>query len=119
AEKMADYASNASNEPLVNISEMVTRLSTPSFLESDIFGSPANRAIKTQREAAIRAMAGSVQSRTWNLLIDLVAQSGRIPAGATGLDQFQVEGEQRYWLHIAMDRFTGEIIDEQIETVVE
>ena len=30
-----------------------------------------------------------------------------------------VEGEKRYWLHIAIDRFTGEVIDQQLEAVYE
>jgi hypothetical protein len=28
-----------------------------------------------------------------------------------------VRGEKRYWPHVAIDRFTGEIIDQQIEAV--
>jgi hypothetical protein len=47
----------------------------------------------------------------------VIAQSGRYPPTATGLSQFVVEGEKRYWLHIAIDRFTGEIIDQQLEAV--
>jgi hypothetical protein len=30
-----------------------------------------------------------------------------------------VEGEQRYWVHVAIDRFTGQVIDKQIEVVNE
>jgi hypothetical protein len=30
-----------------------------------------------------------------------------------------VEGEQRYWIHVAIDRLTGQIIDNQIEVVKE
>jgi hypothetical protein len=30
-----------------------------------------------------------------------------------------VEGEQRYWGHVAIDRFTGQVIDKQIEVVKE
>ena len=32
---------------------------------------------------------------------------------------FFVEGEQRYWVHVAIDRFTGQVIDKQIEVVNE
>jgi hypothetical protein len=49
----------------------------------------------------------------------LIAQSGRYPTAATNLSQFVVEGEKRYWLHIAIDRFTGEVIDRQLEAVYE
>jgi len=30
-----------------------------------------------------------------------------------------VEGEQHYWVHVAIDRFTGQIIGKQIEVVNE
>lgn len=40
-------------------------------------------------------------------------------AGATDLTKFIVEGEQHYWVHVAIDRFTGEVIDRQIEVVKE
>jgi hypothetical protein len=57
------------------------------------------------------------QTRTWNLLIDVIAQAGRFSPTATALDNFVVEGERRFWLHVAIDRFTGEIVDQQLETV--
>ena len=71
------------------------------------------------RELISRALAEATQTRTWNLLIDLIAQSGRFPPTATTLSQFVPEGERRYWLHIAIDRFTGELIDQQLEAVYE
>ena len=71
--------------------------------------------IKYHQEAVARALADSSQTRTWNLLIDVVAQTGRYPNTATTLDNFIVEGEKRYWLSVAIDRYTGKIIDEQLE----
>jgi hypothetical protein len=72
------------------------------------------------RETIARALAEVTQTRTWGLLIDLITQTGRYPPGTTDLtQQFVVEGEKRYWLHIAIDRFTGEIIDQQLEAVYE
>jgi hypothetical protein len=60
------------------------------------------------------------QTRTWNLLIDVIAQLGKYPPTAQSLqNDFVVEGEKRYWLHVAIDRFTGEIIDQQLEAVYE
>ena len=32
---------------------------------------------------------------------------------------FVVEGEQHYWIHVAIDRFTGQVIDKQFEVVKE
>jgi hypothetical protein len=54
-----------------------------------------------------------------NLLIDVVAQSRRYPPGETDPKKFIVEGEQHYWVHVAIDRFTGQVIDRQVEVVKE
>lgn len=72
-----------------------------------------------QRETISRSLAELSQTRTWGLLIDVVAQSGRYPLTATALPDFVVEGEKRYWLHVAIDRFTGQVIDQQLEEVFE
>jgi hypothetical protein len=74
---------------------------------------------KTQRDSVSRALGEVEQSRTWNLLIDLIAQPGKYPPGSADLTQFIVEGEKRYWLHIAIDRFTGQVVDQQLEAVEE
>jgi hypothetical protein len=75
--------------------------------------------IKTEREAVVRALADCSNTRTWNLLIDLVAQVGRYPSSANSLNQFLVEGERHYWLYVAIDRYTGKVIDKQLEVVRE
>ncbi len=56
---------------------------------------------KTQRESIARSLGEVDQTRTWNLFIDVIAQSGRYP------------------VHVAIDRFTGRVIDKQIEVVNE
>jgi hypothetical protein len=78
------------------------------------------------RETVARALAEVSQTRTWGLMIDVIAQSGRYPPNAASgpntsnpLANFVVEGEKRYWLHIAIDRFTGQVIDQQLEAVYE
>ena len=54
------------------------------------------------------------------LLIDVVAQSGDYKPNVPRLqDDFVVEGEQRYWVHVAIDRVTGKVIDKQIAVVTE
>jgi len=75
--------------------------------------------ITGQREAAIRALTDAGSTRVWNLLIDVVAQAGRFAPGQTSLAGFYVEGEKHYWLHIAIDRFTGRVLDKQLEVVTE
>jgi Tfp pilus assembly protein PilX len=75
---------------------------------------------KTQRESIARALGEASQTRTWNLLIDVIAQSGQYPPNATNFQNgFFVNGEQHYWVHVAIDRFTGQVIDKQIEVVNE
>jgi hypothetical protein len=75
--------------------------------------------IQRFRESAMRALSAGGQTRVWNLMIDLVAQTGKYPLGATSLETFLVDGERRYWLHVAIDRFTGKVIDENLEQVIE
>jgi hypothetical protein len=75
---------------------------------------------KTERESIARALSETAQTRTWNLMLDVIAQSGRYPPNATSLrNGFVVQGEQRYWVHVAIDRFTGKVLDKQIEVVNE
>jgi hypothetical protein len=79
---------------------------------------------KAYREAPLRALADVTNTRTWNLLIDIVAQPGvfspSAPATAAALNSgFIVQGESRYWLHVAIDRYTGKVVDQQLERVYE
>jgi hypothetical protein len=87
-----------------------------SVLSSAPFGATANQDI---RDTIARALSETTQTRTWGLLIDLVAQTGHYKPNATGLADFVVEGEKRYWLHIAIDRFDGTIVGQQLEEVTE
>ena len=52
-------------------------------------------------------------------MIDVVAQTGRYPQSAKSVDNFLVEGEQHYWVHVAIDRYTGQVIDKQVEVITE
>jgi hypothetical protein len=104
--------------PLLNRAELATRIvavGTNSLLSAD------DKDIKTRRESIVRALADAGQTRTWNLLIDVVAQSGRFPATGTasppGPGDFVVESESRSWVSIAIDRFTGQIVAQNVESV--
>ena len=57
--------------------------------------------------------------RVWNLLLDVIVQTGRYPAFARNGAEFQVEGERRAWVHLAIDRLTGRVLDRQVELVEE
>ena len=65
----------------------------------------------------MRALADPGTCRTWTFLIDLIVQKGRYPENSSGLDRFMVDGEERYWIHLAMDRLTGKILAEKVEVV--
>ena len=73
-------------------------------------------------ETIARALGDTTQTRTWGLLIDVIAQTGRYAPDATSIAQankFVVQGQQHYWVHVAIDRFTNQVIDKQIEVVTE
>jgi hypothetical protein len=118
ANAIVSWTSNPANGPLLNRSEMVTKL-------ANIYTYPGganpseDSVIKRRREASVRALADVSNARTWNLLIDVIAQSGRYPKNASDLNHFVVEGERRYWLHVAIDRYTGKVIAQQLEPVYE
>ncbi len=109
----AIYAS-ATNSPFLTRADIVPFLASSSAVTNQV---PSG--IKIEREGTVRALAEASNTRTWNFLIDVVAQSGRYPATAATLDNFMVTGERRYWLHVAIDRYTGQIVDRQIEVVGE
>jgi Tfp pilus assembly protein PilX len=104
-------ANLTANQAIVNKAELATRLASDASVSS--LGN------KEARECVMRAFSDAGQTRAWDLLIDVIAQSGRYPSTATDLAQFMVDGEQRYWVHVAIDRFTGQVIDKQIEVVNE
>jgi hypothetical protein len=128
AQTAATMASNITSAalatPLQNKAEIVTRqLPDGSGLPLAILPLPStsqpNQTVKARREAVPRAVTSVSQTRVWNVLIDVVAQSGRYAPGETDLKKFNVQGEQHYWIHVAIDRFTGEVLDKQIEVVNE
>jgi Tfp pilus assembly protein PilX len=87
-----------------------------------VFATAPNSSIKRQCESVMRALVDSGNTRTWNLLIDVVAQTGRYaPSAKTAADmpKFIVTGESRYWVHVAIDRYTGTIIGESFEPVAD
>src|SRR5207249_4212591 len=65
-------------------------------------GIPAGLTVAEQEkvpEVIARALSEVGQARTWNLMIDVIAETGRYTSGAQALTDFTVEGEKRYWLH--------------------
>ncbi len=119
AQTMAtNIVSATSATPMQNKSELLTRANLPTQILPT--ASNDDQAVKARREVVARAVSSVAQSRVWNLVIDVVAQTGRYKPNATSLqNDFVVEGEQHYWVHVAIDRFTGEVLDKQIEVVNE
>jgi hypothetical protein len=110
--------SAASTTPLQNKSELITRATLPATILPT--ASNDNQAVKARREVVARTLSSVSQTRVWNLVIDVVAQSGHFKPNASSLqNDFVVEGEQHYWVHVAIDRFTGQVLDKQIEVVNE
>jgi len=131
---MATNIANATSAtPMTNKSEIITRAGLPRTILPVPGTTPtpsptpiptatplSNQTVKARREVVPRAISSVSQTRVWNVLIDVVAQSGRYKPNATSLqNDFIVEGEQHYWVHVAIDRFTGQVIDKQIEVVNE
>jgi hypothetical protein len=118
--------------PLQNVSELVGRFAESSGtysglsgdltnMYSSIYGSSATgltmQNVDRFRESFMRPLASVGNTRVWNLLIDVIAQTGRYPTGTTNAANFVVDGEQRYWVHVAIDRYSGQILDKQVEVV--
>jgi hypothetical protein len=111
-------------------------------LDALFSSAPALRSSERARHSVVRALADSGSTRVWNLMIDLVVQVGRYPpkgaparpprnafeaqrekeraqraAKSSSLAAFQVEGERHLWWHVAIDRLTGEVLDEAVELI--
>jgi len=116
--------------PLNSRADLVTLLgAVPSTgqgpIASALAGSttPGDASNKNYLEGPVRGLADVANTRTWNLMVDVIAQTGVFPPNVSanaGLNSsFYVQGERRYWLHIAIDRYTGKVIDQQLEPVYE
>ena len=110
------YASNmvaaTANAPLANRTQLIDLVSLNVI-------ATAGDLSKQSREAAIRALGEAGQTRTWNILIDVVAQNGKFTGSSVTPGDFTVLGERRVWVSVAIDRVTGRIIDTQNEEVSE
>jgi hypothetical protein len=83
---------------------------------------PAFAASDEKKQTLSRALAEVGQTRTWNLMIDVIAQTGKYVPGTPDLTdpaKFIVGGEKRYWLHIALDRDGGTVLATQLEEAIE
>ncbi len=112
----ATYASNMVG--VTTLAPLINRTQLVDLVASNVIATTGD-SIKQSREAAIRALAEVGQTRTWNVLIDVVAQNGKFTGAGTGTSDFTVAGERRVWVSVAIDRITGRIVDRQTEQVSE
>jgi hypothetical protein len=128
-------SSDPGKGPLSNIAHLVGRFdpgvdiqsSTPSERPVRFDGFSADLPVSNDpedmvqrlRETPIRVLSQNGQVGTWNLMVDLIAQSGRYPGTPTSWNGFIVEAERRVWLHLSIDRLTGKVIASDIEIVTE
>ncbi len=124
SQKAKDYAlairAELDAQPLLNpagIAALAGKVTTSIPVDSNI--GVTGVVNHKDRQVITRALADPANTRTWNLLVDVIAQSGKLPPSATSLATFIRSGERRFWYHIAIDRFTGEIVDIQRETIFE
>jgi len=109
-------ATSAANGAALNRGD-IARLAS---VAGSAIGVSAPGSLEEKKETIARALAEVTQTRTWNLMIDVIAQTGRYAPGASNINgSFNVQGEKRYWLHIAIDRYTGQILGQELESVIE
>jgi len=132
ARELADDIVSKRDEggPFLHIGDLVARVFSPNNQKlvelGNLGGNPVViqnlypfRERKADREAAIRALSSLTCTRTWNFLMDLVVQSGRFGPGSGSASDFLVTAQKRYWVSLAVDRITGEVLSEQWEPVDE
>lgn len=83
---------------------------------TSLLSSASDKAVQQRREAVVRALADAGGTRSWNVLVDVIAQSGIVSPGTT---KFIPKGERRIWASTAIDRYTAKVIDRQWEIVNE
>jgi len=105
----------STTRPFLDKGDLVSRV-----LNSGSGSDPLNGdTSKVVREAAVRTLAEIGTTRTWNFMIDLVAQTGRFTAAPNSAKDFMVQSEERVWIHVAIDRMTGEVLELRKEVVNE
>lgn len=115
---LRDSSNNPTNNLLRNASDVAAFLDSNHFPTSHDLGTLAWRE-KGKRESLIRSLAGLTQTSVWHFLIDIVVQIGGYPVGTSSLENFAVDAERRYWLHLSIDRTTGAILRRHLEPVYE
>jgi hypothetical protein len=72
----------------------------------------SQKPLPRNRDTIVASLADVGTVRTWNFLIDVVAQSGSVVNG-----QFIPQGEARVWDCVAIDRFTARVVARSSESI--
>jgi hypothetical protein len=88
-------------------------------LDSKVFRDKRDWKVHRRREAVLRALVDAGQTRVWNLMFDIIVQTGQLPPGVDTLARFSKTSECRAWVCVSLDRLTGEVVDHQVEWVSE
>lgn len=118
ASDLFNTISTSGSGPLLNRADLAYPLSRS--IQSR--GTTREYANKNCREAPLRALVSAADTRTWNFLIDVVAQSGQMDSNAgnnPGAGDFIVGGQSRYWFQVAIDRYTGQVLNQTLESVAD
>jgi hypothetical protein len=128
AQLIVNGPTGTSAQPALNRGD-IGRLTAAGASVISTVGFAAGEETEKVPEAIARALCEMTQTRTWNLFIDVIAQTGKYKPGAPNLtaSDFIVEGEKRYWLHIALGRDlisvngtpTVDVLGTQLEEVTE
>jgi hypothetical protein len=100
----------------------VSRADVARLTAAAVVGLPNLTASDEAKKTIARALAEIGKARTWNVMIDVIAQTGNYAPGTPDLTdptKFIVQGEKRYWLHIALDRDDRTVLGSQLEEVTE
>jgi hypothetical protein len=89
------------------------------LVKSGVLSDSKDWKVHRRQEAILRSLAGAGQTRVWNLMMDVIVQSGQVPTGGRDFTNFVRNAESRAWIFLAIDRLTGEVLDKRIEMVSE
>jgi hypothetical protein len=108
-----------SNGPVLNRADVARLAQAVAAALPATFG-----ASDEKKQTIARALAELGQARTWNLIVDVIAQTGHYSPNAQNLTDFIPEGEKRYWLHVALGRDRNadgsvNVLGTQLEEVTE
>jgi hypothetical protein len=72
----------------------------------------AQKPLHRNRDTIVASLADVGTVRTWNFLIDVIAQSGTVVNG-----KFNPQGESRVWESVTIDRFTARVVARSSENI--